>query len=77
MTIELSILELAPPKLQFGGASAHSDPKIGLALPKSHNAWAWPAYPLEPVACGEERYADITFRIGLIARLSGRPVELV
>ena len=30
MTIELSILELSPPKLQFGGASAHSDPKVGL-----------------------------------------------
>jgi hypothetical protein len=30
MTIELSILELAPPKLQFGGASTHSDPKAGL-----------------------------------------------
>jgi hypothetical protein len=30
MTIELSIQELAPPRLQFGGASAHSDPKAGL-----------------------------------------------
>lgn len=30
MTIDLSILELAPPKLQFGGASVHSDPKVGL-----------------------------------------------
>jgi hypothetical protein len=30
MTIELSIIELAPPKLQFGGASTHSDPKAGL-----------------------------------------------
>jgi hypothetical protein len=30
MTIELSIVELAPPQLQFGGASAHTDPKIGL-----------------------------------------------
>ncbi|NOG73928.1 hypothetical protein [Roseicella sp. DB1501] len=28
--IDLSILELPPPKLQFGGASAHSDPKAGL-----------------------------------------------
>ena len=52
-------------------------PHKGLALPKSSNAWAWSAYPLEPVAGGDERYADITFRIGLIARLSGRPVELV
>lgn len=30
MPIELSILELSPPRLQFGGASAHSDPKVGL-----------------------------------------------
>lgn len=30
MTIDLSILELPPPKLQFGGASTHSDPKAGL-----------------------------------------------
>ncbi|MBL8691487.1 MAG: hypothetical protein JNL04_20435 [Rhodospirillaceae bacterium] len=30
MSISLSILELAPPKLQFGGASTHSDPKVGL-----------------------------------------------
>jgi hypothetical protein len=30
MTIELSITELSPPRLQFGGASAHSDPKVGL-----------------------------------------------
>jgi len=52
-------------------------PHKGLALPKSNNAWAWSAYPLEPVGGGDERYADITFRIGLIARLSGRPVELV
>ena len=30
MTIELSIIELAPPKLQFGGASTNTDPKAGL-----------------------------------------------
>lgn len=30
MTIDLSIIELLPPRLQFGGASAHSDPKVGL-----------------------------------------------
>jgi hypothetical protein len=31
MAIDLSIVELQPPRLQFGGASAHSDPKAGLA----------------------------------------------
>ena len=30
MTLELSILELPPPKLQFGGALSVSDPKTGL-----------------------------------------------
>lgn len=30
MSIELSIIELRPPKLQFGGASTHTDPKTGL-----------------------------------------------
>src|SRR5262245_48453152 len=30
MSIELSIIELAPPRLQFGGASTHTDPKAGL-----------------------------------------------
>jgi len=30
MAIDLSIVELLPPRLQFGGASVHSDPKAGL-----------------------------------------------
>lgn len=30
MSIELAIVELAPPRLQFGGASTHTDPKVGL-----------------------------------------------
>lgn len=30
MSIELSVIELPPPKLQFGGASTHADPKVGL-----------------------------------------------
>ncbi len=32
MQIKLTIRELAPPQLQFGGAAATSDPKIGLGL---------------------------------------------
>ncbi len=32
MTIKLTIRELAPPQLQFGGAAATSDPKVGLEL---------------------------------------------
>ena len=30
MSVELSVTELTPPKLQFGGASTHRDPKAGL-----------------------------------------------
>ena len=31
----------------------------------------------EPAHGGEERWCDVTFRIGMIARLSGRPVTLI
>lgn len=30
MAIDLSVVELSPPRLQFGGASVHTDPKMGL-----------------------------------------------
>jgi len=52
-------------------------PHKGLAMPKSANPYVWPSFPLESTSAGEERWSDVTFRIGLIARLSGRPVELV
>jgi hypothetical protein len=37
----------------------------------------WPTYPLEPVLEGDARWTDFTFRLGLIARLAGRPIEIV
>ena len=52
-------------------------PHKGLAIPRSSAAWIWSAYPLESPHGGDERWADMTFRIGLIARLSGRPVKLI
>ncbi len=52
-------------------------PHKGLAMPKSTNPYVWPSFPLESTSAGEERWSDVTFRIGLIARLSGRPIELV
>jgi hypothetical protein len=52
-------------------------PHKGLAMPRSSNSWVWSAYPLEPSRAGDERWADMTFRIGLIARLSGRPIDLI
>ena len=52
-------------------------PHKGAASPKSTNPFAWPIYPLEDNAAGEERWSDVTFRLGLIARYSGRQIELV
>jgi hypothetical protein len=51
-------------------------PHKGLASPKSTNPYVWPTYPLEAQLAGEERWADMTFRLGLIARLAGRPIEI-
>lgn len=52
-------------------------PHRGMAMPRSSTAWVWSGYPLEPAHGGDERWADVTFRIGLIGRLSGRSIELV
>jgi hypothetical protein len=53
-------------------------PHSGSTIPKSASGWVWSSYPLQPADSTDElRVADITFRIGLIARLSGRPVDLV
>jgi len=51
-------------------------PHKGMAVPKSTNPFVWPTYPLETQLAGEERWADVTFRLGLIARLAGRPIEI-
>jgi len=52
-------------------------PHKGMAMPRSAAPWVWASYPLEPAHVGDERWADITFRIGLIARIIGRGVTLV
>ena len=51
-------------------------PHKGMAAPKSISPYVWPTYPLEAQSSGEERWSDVTFRLGLIARLSGRPIEI-
>ena len=51
-------------------------PHKGMAAAKTANTHAWPTYPLETQSAGEERWTDITFRLGLIARLSGRTIEI-
>ncbi len=52
-------------------------PHKGMAMPRSTNPYVWPMFPLEVTHGGDERWCDVTFRIGLIARLSGRPIELL
>ncbi len=52
-------------------------PHKGMAVAKSSNHYVWPTYPLEEQHAGEERWTDITFRLGLIARLTGRTIEIV
>jgi hypothetical protein len=52
-------------------------PHKGMAVARSTNSYVWPTYPLEAQLSGEERWTDITFRLGLIARLAGRTIEIV
>ena len=52
-------------------------PHKGLAVARSASPYVWPVYPLEAQHVGEERWTDITFRLGLIARLSGRTIEII
>ena len=53
------------------------NPHKGMAMPRSSSAWVWSQYPLQESQGGDERWADFTFRIGLIARLSGRTVDII
>ena len=43
---------------------------------RSESAYAWPEFPLELQGTGDERWSDVTFRLGVIARHSGRPINL-
>lgn len=59
------------------GRSGVWHPHKGMSMPRSANPWCWAAYPLEPMHTGDERWTDVTFRVGLIARLSGRPINVI
>jgi hypothetical protein len=52
-------------------------PHKGLAMPRTANPFVWPSFPLEEIHAGDERWTDVTFRLGLIARLTGRRIELM
>jgi hypothetical protein len=52
-------------------------PHRGTAKPRTTNPDVWAQFPLDEGAQGEDRWSDVTFRLGLIARLLGRPIEPV
>ena len=52
-------------------------PRKGMSMPRSSNPWCWASYPLELSHAGDERWTDVTFRTGLIARLSGRQIDVI
>lgn len=52
-------------------------PHRGTAKPHTVNPDVWAQFPLDEGAQGEDRWSDVTFRLGLIARLLGRPIEPV
>jgi hypothetical protein len=45
--------------------------------PQTTNPDVWASFPLDEGTQGEDRWSDVTFRLGLIARLLGRPIEPV
>lgn len=52
-------------------------PRKGTTAVRSSNPFLWAMYPLEEHQSGDERWTDVTFRLGLIARLMGRTIEVV
>ncbi len=52
-------------------------PHKGMSAVRTSNPFVWPSYPLESALSGDERWTDATFRLGLIAKILGRPIEPV
>lgn len=52
-------------------------PHRGTTKPETSNPEVWVQFPLDEGSLGEDRWSDVTFRLGLIARLLGRPIEPV
>jgi hypothetical protein len=46
------------------------------AVMRSSNPFVWASFPLEPHATAEDRVANVTFRLGLIARAAGRGISV-
>lgn len=52
-------------------------PHKGAGVPHTTNPWSWPSFPLEDGLNPLAKYADVTFRIGLIGKLIGKEIELI
>ncbi|MEO8579107.1 MAG: hypothetical protein ABI469_02585 [Gemmatimonadales bacterium] len=52
-------------------------PHKGSDRPATTHPWAWSIFPLDDGATAEAKWADVTFRIGLIGKLLGREIELI
>lgn len=52
-------------------------PHKGMERPITSDPWAWSIFPLDDSNNAESRWTDVTFRIGLIAKLVGREIELI
>jgi hypothetical protein len=52
-------------------------PHRGSAKPQTTNPDVWMTFPLDEGTEGADRWSDVTFRIGLIAKLLGRTIEPV
>lgn len=52
-------------------------PHRGSTKPQTNHPEVWAQFPLDEGSEGEDRWSDVTFRLGLIARLLGRPIEPV
>ncbi len=53
-------------------------PPRSVVMPEHVPAWSWPVMPLDDHAdLTHATSVDVTFRLGLIARLSGRGIELI
>src|SRR5262249_28880156 len=50
-------------------------PHKGMTMPRTTNPLLWPMYPLEDHMTGDERWTDVTFRLGFLVRLIRRPID--
>jgi len=52
-------------------------PRKGQDAPTTSSPFVWPMFPLERSLTDEQRWTEVTFRVGLIAKLLGWRIELV